>query len=62
MIGSGQEVSSSNDVMVAAVAVSSAALVLMIIGVLLGFRWHRKKTDELRKDWEKYDPNPPARA
>ena len=56
-----QETTSSNNVMVAGIAISSAALVLMMIGVLLGFCWHRKTRVELRKDREKHDPRPPAR-
>lgn len=60
MTGSGQEMSSSNNIMAAGVGVSSAALVLMIIGGLLGFRWSRKKQNKLRKDREKHYPSPPA--
>ena len=61
MTGSGQEIHSSNNVTVAGVAVASAVLVLMIIGVLIGFRWWRKERTELRKDMEKYRSSPQAR-
>ena len=46
--------------MVAGVVVSSAALLLMIIGVLLGFHW-QKERKELRKDREKYNSRSQAR-
>ena len=61
MTGCGQEIHSSNDVTVAGVAVASAVLVLMIIGVLIGFRWWRKERNELRKDIEKYYSSPQSR-
>ena len=61
MTGSGQEIHSSSDITVAGVAVASAVLVLMIIGLFIGFRWWRKERNELRKDMEKYYSSPQAR-
>ena len=62
MTGLGRGMNSSNDMMVAGVAVSSASLVLVIIGVVLGFRWSRKEQNELRQDREKHYSSPPASA